>query len=165
MLCRILAHAAGREEAPRLIGLLLPLLPVGEKLTGCHGLDEQRTVVGAAIGLGHVGAALTRATWQYPTGRVQTAELLKPVALTLANLLRHETLAVASAAATALGALGAAAPLPLPDGEFPKADHGAHLSSSPRDLPPSRAFPRLLAPCLAFPHLLSPPPTHFPSSR
>ena len=110
-LCRILALAAGSATAPKLIGQLLPLLPDGENLTGCHGLEEQRTVVGAALGLGHIGAALTKAE----PGE-STAKLLTPVALRLSNLTRHETLAVATAAASALGHLGSAAPLPMPDG-------------------------------------------------
>ena len=63
MLCRILAHACGVSAAPSLLGQLQPLLPVGEgPLAGCTGLEEQRKVVGAAMGLGHIGAALTRAT-------------------------------------------------------------------------------------------------------
>ena len=116
-LCQILALAARTDDGAALVGELLPMLPATE-LTGCHGLNEQQRVVGAALGLGHIGAAFIASDASAET----VANLLTPVTLRLANLLRHETLAVAAAAATALGHLGGAAALPIPDGEVKPAE-------------------------------------------
>lgn len=114
-LCRILAFAScasasadggaggtgdgaggeGGGEASRLIGQLLPLLPSTD-LTGCVGTNEQRKVVGAALGLGHVAAAATRPASLLPANEslarfdrpLIDGALLTAVASALANLVR-----------------------------------------------------------------------------
>ncbi len=148
-LCRILAFVtcvgggegaesdgvgAGGGAAEAMLKQLLPLLPSSD-LTGCVGTNEQRKVVGAALGLGYVAAAAIRPSSLLPANTAAAAtlpaaaalpaaavaasltpSLLTQVALQLANLVRHERWPVATAAATAIGQFGSAGPLPLPDG-------------------------------------------------
>ena len=164
-LCQILALAARADDGVALVGELLPMLPPTE-LTGCNGLKEQQKVVGAALGLGHIGAAFiahARASSGHGGGggggpggghggghgggggggggygpglNPAVSELLAPVTLRLANLMRHEQLGIASAAATALGHLGGAAPLPIPDGEV-AAEEAAAESADTADKEPA----------------------------
>ena len=49
-LCRVLALATRDDDGRATVGQLLPMLPSGEDLKGCVGLNEQRRVVGSGSG-------------------------------------------------------------------------------------------------------------------
>jgi len=153
-LCESLALAVARGAAPAAAVTLLrtALANLPDVTAGCAGPSESRRAVGAALLAGFLcaelaagggmggDAMLTNAT------EAEAASVSAEAAARLAELVEHRSPLVACAATSAIGVVGAAAPLPLPEGM--PAHEGEHApSGASSDAPVPAPAPAAITKC------------------